>query len=507
MTLRRSATATGAAVSSTWRHWPFWALTAAYGGALMLPKLLSEGTFLDGEIYAVLARNLAEGQGSFWRPYFSPTDPVWAEHPPLGLNIASLFYRALGDGAWVEHVYSFVTALVCGWLIVVAWQRATGGSRQLRELRWLPLLFWLLNPQVTWAYANNMLENTMTIFTLLAVLALLRACRDRGPWLLSLVLGAAAMVAAALTKGIVGLFPAATFAAYQLATRRLGWGRTAARTVLLAAAVTTLIALVLAIPAARSNLALYLDTQFLTSLSGQRGGTDNQFRFLVKLLNTLLPALGAAGVIWLTGRRGRGQDAAAPDLRRWALVFLLLGMAGSIPLVFSPRQSMFYVLPSFPCYALAFALWVAPAAAELVARVHERPGALRAWQTIAGLLLAAVLVYSASRIGTYNRSEAAIRDVKAIGAFVQAELGLDRTQPYEIGMCRGLWTQWGLHTNLARYSRLGAARNDSTMAFVVAQDRCAADLDGRYARVPIATREFHLYTRSDDSAGAGQAPR
>ena len=167
----------------TKHHAPFWGLAIAYGTAFMLPVLLSEGTFLDGLIYAVLARNLAMGLGSFWAPHYSLTvHDQWFEHPPLGLNIESLFYRVLGDGIWVEHVHSLATALVCGLLIVVLWNQVVGEDRRLRRLGWLPVLFWLLNPQVTWAYANNMLENTMSIFTLAAVIMLLRGCRASRRW-------------------------------------------------------------------------------------------------------------------------------------------------------------------------------------------------------------------------------------------------------------------------------------------------------------------------------------
>ncbi len=43
---------------------PYWGITFSYAAAFMLPTLLSEGTFLDGQIYAVLGRNLALGLGS-----------------------------------------------------------------------------------------------------------------------------------------------------------------------------------------------------------------------------------------------------------------------------------------------------------------------------------------------------------------------------------------------------------------------------------------------------------
>ncbi len=476
----------------------FWALTITYGAAGMLPILLSEGTFFDGMIYAVLARNLAAGVGSFWAPHFSLTSQAqWFEHPPLGLNIASLFYRVLGEGVWVEHAYSLFTVLVCSGLIIVLWKQVVPDGRRLRRLAWLPVLFWFMNPQVTWAYANNMLENTMSIFTLGAVILLLRSCRDGKRWALYLLLGAVAVVAAVLTKGLVGLFPLVTLGAYQLGTRRLGWRRTAGRTLLLVTGAAALMALVMTIPAARYNIARYLETQLLPSMSGQRTDTGNPFIYLVKLLNTLLPALVVALAITLAGWRKRLLSGVTADHMRWALTFLLLALAGSVPLMVSPRRSMFYVLPSFPFYAIATALPVAAITSDLIERLRDGSRLLRGWQIAAGLLLAAVAVFSASRIGTYNRSEIMVRDVKAIGSYLQSELGLAVDQEYAVGACRRLWRNWNLETNLARYHRLGLAHNDSTMTFVVTDDLCAEELDATYVRVALETNRYHLYVRRD----------
>ncbi len=53
---------------------------------ILTPSLFTDGMFMDGTIYAVISRNLAEGNGTFWNLYFSDTVfPVFSEHPPLAL--------------------------------------------------------------------------------------------------------------------------------------------------------------------------------------------------------------------------------------------------------------------------------------------------------------------------------------------------------------------------------------------------------------------------------------
>ncbi len=477
-------------------HVPFWVLTSAYASAFMLPLLLSEGTFLDGLIYAVLARNTAAGLGSFWAPHYSiPSGGGWFEHPPLGLNIESLFYRVLGEGLWVEHIHSLATFLVCGWLLVVLWRVVVRDDDQLRRLSWLPILFWVMNPQVTWAYANNMLENTMTVFSLAAVIFLLRSCRTDRNWLLNQALGTAAIITSILTKGSVGLFPLATFAVYQLATRQFGWVRTVWRSLLLVGSVAVLLGLVWLIPEARHGLTRYYDSQLHASLSGTRGSAGNQAMFLVKLFNTLIPAVVVALLIMMAGWRKRLLRPVNGGLLRWSVVMLLLGMAGSVPLVVSPRQSMFYVLPSFPFYAMALALPVATIVAALVEALRNRTRLLRGWQVAAGVLLIGAVAFSATKIGTYNRSAGMVRDIKLIGPHVRSKVEMPADQEYVVGLCRKLYSNWGLDVNLTRYYHLTVAREDAKPLFVIGTGSCADELGPGYVQVPLQTSDFHLFTR------------
>lgn len=485
-------------------HLPFWIITVAYGAGFMLPTLISEGTFLDGQIYAVLARNLAAGQGSFWAPHYTAAShPEWFDHPPLGLNIASVFYRILGEGLWVDHLYSLFTFLVCAWLVVALWKQAVGADDKLRRLGWLPVLLWVMNPQVTWAYSNNMLENTMTIFSLAAVFFLVRSCQVQKNWLPYLGLGVLAMVAAGLTKGIVGCYPLVTLVAWQLGTGRLGWSRAILRSALLVFLTGGLFLLLWLIPSSHYNLSNYFNTMWMPSMAGKRTQTGNHFMFLVKLFNTLLPSLAVVIIALVFSWRGRVLSFFKSRHRGAALTFLLLGLAGSVPLTVSPRQSMFYVLPSFPCFALAIGCWVGPALSELVERIGDRPPVLWAWRVMAMLLLVTSLAVGFSRLGTYNRNPEMLHDVKVIGEFLQRGNSPSSSQEVIVGSCRNLWRQWGLYCHLARYNRIAMSPNDSTMNYAIGVDGCAEDLEAQYEPVELDTKKYRLFSRRDEAGVKG----
>ena len=149
----------------------YFAVTAFFI-AICAPTLFSDGMFLDGVTYAAIAKNMANGFGEFWSPYYSDSlFPKFHEHPPLAIGIQAFFFKVFGDSIYVERIYSLATYLITGRIIVLIWKRITGSF----QFGWLPMLLWFLVTDTVWACSNNMLENTMMIFTTLSFLWILKS--------------------------------------------------------------------------------------------------------------------------------------------------------------------------------------------------------------------------------------------------------------------------------------------------------------------------------------------
>src|SRR5262245_65331367 len=117
--------------------------------------MTQRGMFVDGVTYAVVARNMAQGVGSFWKPAFSATVyPEFYEQPPLGVGLQALAFALFGDHLAVERIFSVVVFAVHALLIVAIWRLLLP-----RRYDVIPLFFWILPAAVTWAVVNNMLEN------------------------------------------------------------------------------------------------------------------------------------------------------------------------------------------------------------------------------------------------------------------------------------------------------------------------------------------------------------
>jgi len=405
----------------------------------------------------------------------------------LAFGIESLFFRVLGDHWWVAGVYSLATALATAGLILLLWreaERALGGAPSVRALGWLPLLFWVATPLVTWSYSNNMLENTMGIFVLLATWCGFRAAASPR-WALWSAAAGASLYAALLSKGVVGLFPLAFPLILALAWGRPSPGRAALSTLIVVLVLAGLVAWTMQLPDARLYAERYFGSNFLPVVSGQRGGVPNRLHIVRKLLLELAPAIGLSLFVLGAGRWRLGAVAHARG--RLAAGFVLLGLAGSLPLVLSPIQSGFYLVPSLALFAVGFALLTGPSASAMLARLDQHVAWRRGLLAIVALLLAGTFAYAATRIGTIGRGGPVIPDVRAIGAVVPPGS--------TVGVCPSMAAEWSLHGYFALYDHVTLDANSMDHEFLVVNDgACAAPPE--YGRVALATSRIRLYRRT-----------
>jgi hypothetical protein len=438
---------------------------------------VAHGTFMDGLWYDTISRNLSIGIGSFWRPIFTPTlsVPYFADHPPLVFAIESAFFRVLGDHWWVGKFYGFVTLLAAASLVIALW-RAAGGA--LRD-GWLPLLFWLSAPLVTWSFSNEMLENTMLLFQLGAAWAFVLASSrygTRGDLLA--VLGGALLFGAVMCKGAVAPFPLVMPVVLAMLLKRGTPRGAVVQTFLALATAGVLLWLVLQIPDARAYWHRYTSTNFLPLVSGQRGGVDNRLHIVGKLFLELAPMLALTALVAWAGWPAPIKD----ERRRLAGAFVVTGLAGSLPLALSPIQSGFYLVPCFAFFALGLALLVEPRARELVVRLGRWDRVVTA---LATLLVLGGLGYSASRIGKIDRGGPVIRDVRAIGRVVP--------RGQTVGICPSMGREWSLHGYFMLYDRIALDASGSLSNEWFVADTTQCDPAPWYEPAAATTAKLRLY--------------
>jgi hypothetical protein len=394
--------------------------------------------FVDGVTYASIARNLAEGHGTFWVPSYTATIyPEFYDHPPLGFWLQSLWFRMLGDHLFVERLYSEIGALLTAWLVAVIWRRMNGTTRDV-DYDWLPVLFWIAVPVVSWSIVSNLLEVTVSVWTTAAIALVLSALTsERAATRLGCAFASGlAVTAAFLTKGPIGLFPlAAPLALLPLVLS--GNQRTPRSRLALAASFEWLSVLICfgtlaSIPVARSALGRYVTQQVVAAIGGQREVSAGPLTILKTLgEGVILPIVVGAGLIVAATRQ---FVVPSPRHRAHAAAMLLLGLSGSVPILVSAKQAGHYLVPSVPFFALAAASLMMATAREGIERVGARRLSGAAGLAISALLLGAISLSYWAGLGRDRQRLANLERLAAV---------MPRGET--IGICPEWNGDWGLH--------------------------------------------------------------
>ena len=425
--------------------------------ALVSGSLLTTGMFMDGLIYSNVAANMAEGVGSFWHPVYTATHHSdFYMHPPLALGLLALFYKVLGVHLWVTKVYTVITILLCAWLIVRLWLRL-GGKR---ENGWMPLLLWTLIPTVTHFANQCMLENTMVLFDLGAILLLLRP--DRKAW--NALLAGLLLAAAFLTKGYTGLFPLVLPVLLWLFDRKKG---ALMQTVcMLGGVLLPLAVIALAVPESRGYFENYMQLQVL---AGWSQGEVHRWQIIVDFLRNTAIVIGLVLLVVIVNK-GVGQKPTREYWAMWALVACAV-----LPMMVSTRQREFYLLTAMPMVAVLLALLIEEPVACWI-----KPS--KVLQYIALALLLGAVALNVVRFGNEGRDAQLQRDMKVIAP--QLDRGEMVTVPTP------LYFDYKLQGYYYRECRVSLGDQKRCRHLLTTADYPA---DSTYREVPLPTKEYKLY--------------
>ncbi len=417
-------------------HFPFYVLTLAVMTGLVLPSLVQDGMFMDGMIYASVAKNFANGMGTWWNLYLSDTLLTsYHDQPPLTLWIESFFFRVLGNGIYTERVYSFTTALVNGWLISVAWRTWHHDRPGIRQLAWLPVLLWIVVPVCFWSFANNMQENTMSIFVLAALVFYLRFS-NHGHWH-HLVFAGLSLFLASMCKGIQGTFLVAFPVLHAVWIGRPALVKGVVQSAILAAIPLLVYFMLFQDEVIAQSFHDYFRDRLVSTFNDPGVATSGRYYLLGKLLLELAVPAGICVAIFFLFRK----QVSGPGYRAAAL-FAMTGLCGTLPLLVTLEQRGFYLVTTMPLYAMALASLVAPS----LAGVFSKPlPTRRQRQWLAGSFAAlfVAMVITATQVGKTRRDADMIHDVHTAGSVVPAGS--------VIGVSAATWQQWSLHMYFARH--------------------------------------------------------
>ncbi len=463
---------------------PFWILTLCLIALLIVPVLIQDGMFMDAVLYTSVSKNMAMGKGTFWFPYFSKYSVgglgSFHEQPPLAFGIESLFFRLLGNGLYTERIYTGFILSLSILLVQQIWKRTTS----LSYAGWLPVMLWIIIPVCIWAYANNIHENTMGVFVLLSVWCFLRSKEEGKYPLLFLILAGVAIMLSSLTKGIPGLFPLAMPLLYGIALRNDSPKKIITETLILILVVSLVYGILMLFPESRESLNNYLFKRALQRI-GAEPTVDSRFYIVGALLGEIAVPAILTLVIWVY-LRYFGTYIMERKYIQYAFFFFLLGLSGSLPLMLTKVQKVFYFVHAMPYFGLAFGMIIGKGLTQKI----QNMGNSRILKPLTLCLMIALggsLIYAFSFQGKIGREKEKIQDIRLIGQTIQGDT-LIRIEPE-------LWEDWHLQTYLMRYFHVSVETTTHERFWVTPRGK-SQGVPPNYTLIILNTQKYDLYQRN-----------
>jgi len=335
---------------------------------LLLPRLLSYGVGFDGLHFASVARNMAEGYGSIWKPaYTEILLPVEYEHPPVGFFIQSLAFRLFGDGRSVELLYSGICGFVTFLLTALIWRRIFSDTRMSGS--WFPVFLFAITPSVSRLFASNVLESILTPVILAACYFYVSGAKSEKV-LSAFVRGGVAGILLVLSVGIkahAGLFVITLVPLLALS----GILKKKNSIVCVSGSAVSFFLVFtffyLFVPESVVFFRHFLERKLAYALRFQSRIAVHPDALAVIPLQLLLPFIFALSLRFFFRLKTN---------LRMAVPFLLCAMAGSVP-YFWTGLPLRYLLPSLPFYAMGISTFVSASVFELEQKLAEYEGILR----------------------------------------------------------------------------------------------------------------------------------
>jgi 4-amino-4-deoxy-L-arabinose transferase-like glycosyltransferase len=438
--------------------------------------------FMDGTIYAVLSRNMANGTGTFWHPHFTDTFfPVFVEHPPLAFGIEGILFRIFGDNRFVERFYSLLTIVITAIVIVYIWKTIVKKP----ATAWLPLLFWIAMPTVNWISVNHMLENTLAVFICLSVLFYLKSIHSHR--ILFLILSGSMLSLGFLTKGFVTFTPLSLpFFVWLFLRKTRFFAMVSDSIIILISAILPLILLYL-FTVAHEFLPKYINMALFKITEGETA--DSRYYIIYRLIMELLPAL-ALILLFVLFKLFRKQPLTNnSDSLKLSMVFFSLGMSGILPILTTMDQSTYFLYLSLPFFALSFGLLMNPYVEPLVEKINYKSEGYMFFKIFGVVALSAGLILSVYFSKEINRDKNMIRDMRIILPLIR--------ENSTINILPEMRQNYSLFTYYARYKNvsLDIDLNNRQEYLLIANLFYSDTLSKSFDKIDLKTSEYALFRR------------
>ena len=445
---------------------------------IVSPSLFSKGMFMDGILYADISKNLAHGIGSFWDLKITETFyPHFHEHPPLVFALQSIFFRIFNDTLVSERIYSLFTFFLTAWVITKIWKEIT--IKDFHNIAWFPLFLTLSVPVTTWSAANNMLENTMMVFTSSSILFIIKSTKSNR--LINLIIGGFILFLAFMSKGLVALYILSFLFWYWIFIKNSSLKDfIISSSILLISFLMPFLIIYLTQPEGIDSLMAYFNKQIVRSID-EVVTVESRLFIVKRLFNELIPS----GIIVLLIIIFTRKSKIKLDRSEWGFIFFATALSGVIPIMISMKQSGFYILSTYPLFAIAFSLLIAPKLSFLVEKINIKSIKYKIFTIAIFIAFGFSIVFAYIQTKNVSRDKDIISDIYTLKSVVP-----DNST---ISISPNLYKNWALHGYFYRYSNINLDKLNFYHKYLLVPLNYKDTLLNNYTKYNIKLKYFELF--------------
>jgi hypothetical protein len=182
------------------------------------------------------------------------------------------------------------------------------------------------------------------------------------------------------------------------------------------------------IPESKDNLLAYINKQVVGSLENIVT-VESRFFIVKRLLSELIPAFIIATLFLITSRKINIIE------RKWMFILLILGLSGVFPIMISMKQSGFYILTTYPLFAMALSLLFISNSKILFDKMSFKT---YQWIRISSFaILSSAIIFSLLQFNKVSRDKDMLEDIYTLSEIIP--------EGETISIQAIFYTNWGMH--------------------------------------------------------------
>jgi 4-amino-4-deoxy-L-arabinose transferase-like glycosyltransferase len=469
------------------KTFPFWILAITAIFILIISQLVQDGMFMDGMIYVTVSRNLADGLGTFWDPYFSDTLMTsYHEQPPLYFGLLALFYKVFGTSMYVERLFCLVCLAVTCFYMHLFWKKLFVSAKEIANHSWIPVLFYVTTPVCFWAYTNHVEETVMAIFATMASYYVYCALFLKERTIIYLILGGVFIFLSGLTKGVQGMFPIAAVGIYWLISKDISFGKMVLWTLILIGVPALILGLLwFSNEDVSDSFISYYHDRYVPTFTNEMDTTGNRFDILIKVFLEILPIGIISGILLLFSRKFKTQDIQPKHFKKSMIWLCILGLSGTAPLMVTLEQRGFYIVTAMPLFVLAVSMFAAPRITTIIE--HIKSTKILTISLI--VLLSFSIFFCFAQIGKYKRNENTLSDIYKLKQVVPENT--------LVGFPSKMHSEWAFQAYMMRYNKNSMKDNCSDCKYFVIYKNLDINLvPPNYSKINMNSESFDVYQKN-----------